>query len=649
MNKKWKLFISIYIILIIILGFFESKSLIDNYKEIVTASLAFIGTVIALFVTLTALPIQNILGKYSQDLVKKIGNDQKLTRYLLVSLIIFGFNFSVFIMPIFIFILLSYVLTMVYLVILFFYINRVFYLLDTRNHVKEISEKLREDMNSTRSNQYKSAELEWLKETDIIIDIIQKSIQENRFEIVDSGFKDIESIVRRYLQLYRYFNSDENYLNYILDNLVASKGLVSKNSHPRIIKSIANCSGNLAKRTYEINNSYMNYISRGFVDLLVDIILSHEMVKETSNMPLEACDQLVDIGKTAIYLEDPITAVNISKKLGNINRIATTQMKNLRGDLIARYMNWGIALLLKYSLENLDKIENEKYILEDMINEINLNVTAYSKDEFIHSDINISTLTGFLPESIPNIANIIINKIEEDQNVNDLFLLQKLYGSLNFNIKNCIKTKKDSSAIELLNNTYTIGIELIKLITKIKDENLKEIAKNLLENTIFSTLYEIMLEYLKNNRSLHEALSIYFSFMGVMFFENNANNEFYKILEKHISEVVKTFSEIEDIHPENYSYMRLMGSWALKWNINRELLENIKDIIKIQDDLISKKNAMAKKIFPDIDGNKYSKLFTRKTIMIPVLKDYPKGFEAMNNELFNEDNRKNFEKYLKED
>ena len=652
MDKKEKIFFIAYSFVILIIVLFAN---LDNYKEILTASLAFIGTVIALIVTLTAALVQNILGKYSQDLVKKIGDDGELRLYLLISLFIFGFNFSTFIIPDLTFKQLSYFLTMIYLFILVFYFNRVLYLLDIRNHITEISNLTIQYMKSnvTELNNSNPTKLKRIKdETEIIIDVIQKSIQENRFEIVDSGFKNIEKIVIEYISLNKSFLraiSKEEFLDHILNNLINSKSLVSANKHPKIIKSFANCSGNLAKETYTINCSHMNYLSREFVDLLIEVVFGHEMEKETSNMPAEACDQLVAIGEIAIDNKDPLTAGNINGKLGKINRIAT-KMKNLRGDLIARYINLGMIRLLKYSLENLDKFENHQgYILNKMIEEINLNITTYAEDNYPHSDINISTLTRFLNQDISSISQTIIEKIRENEKDNGNFLyeiLSKLIYSLNSNIKLCIETKKDSSAIELLNNSYTIGIQLTKLVTEIEDEKLKKNSKQILAN-IFDKLYETITFYLKTDDGpLYESLPIYFSFMGLMFYENRDSTEFSNIIEKQILNIVELF-EKEHIDLPNYTYVRLMGSWALKWKINPKLLKKIKDIVKIQDKLISERESKALKTLPDIEGRKYSELFTRKTIEIPISPSFNPGvFELENNSLFDEENRENFEIYL---
>ncbi len=45
---------------------------LENSKDIAIVILTFVGTILAIFFTLIALPVQNILGRYSQDFVKKV-------------------------------------------------------------------------------------------------------------------------------------------------------------------------------------------------------------------------------------------------------------------------------------------------------------------------------------------------------------------------------------------------------------------------------------------------------------------------------------------------------------------------------------------------------------------------------------------------
>ena len=56
----------------------ETDILLQNYAQILSLSITFLGIVLAIFFTLIALPLQNILGKYSQDLVNRVNRDKWL-------------------------------------------------------------------------------------------------------------------------------------------------------------------------------------------------------------------------------------------------------------------------------------------------------------------------------------------------------------------------------------------------------------------------------------------------------------------------------------------------------------------------------------------------------------------------------------------
>ena len=47
----------------------------NNYNEIFVAGATFTGTVLAIFFTLISLPIENILSKYSQEMIRRVQRD----------------------------------------------------------------------------------------------------------------------------------------------------------------------------------------------------------------------------------------------------------------------------------------------------------------------------------------------------------------------------------------------------------------------------------------------------------------------------------------------------------------------------------------------------------------------------------------------
>ena len=77
----------------------EADILLQNYAQILNLSITFLGIVLAIFFTLIALPLQNILGKYSQDLVNRVNRDKWLIFCFLFFIILFGYDFSLLILP----------------------------------------------------------------------------------------------------------------------------------------------------------------------------------------------------------------------------------------------------------------------------------------------------------------------------------------------------------------------------------------------------------------------------------------------------------------------------------------------------------------------------------------------------------------------
>ena len=93
---------------------------------------------------------------------------------------------------------------MLSLPILFYLVNHIFYLLDVRNQLEDISISIQKQMPLKFGNfiEIDNNNIEWLKkENEILIDVIQKAIQENRFEIVDSGMQEFTEIVKKYITL----------------------------------------------------------------------------------------------------------------------------------------------------------------------------------------------------------------------------------------------------------------------------------------------------------------------------------------------------------------------------------------------------------------------------------------------------------------
>lgn len=642
------------------------EALIQNYNSILEISLTFIGTILAIFFTLITLPIQNILGRYSQDLVKNVKEDKKLRFYFIYFLIIFGYNFLLLALPqSLILIILSTILGFISLIVFYKLVDHVFYLLDIRNQITDISKVIQIQMDSKFGNSFEvDSNAKWLEnKIEVLIDVTQKAIQENRFEIVDSGLKELVMIVKKYINLNKTILSrkqQDEFLSYIYISLIDSKNLISVNSHPKIMASITKYSGDIAKETLiidKINFDSSNIFTLLFTRLLKEIILSLEFTKETSNTPEIACNQLIDVGKVAIDSEYPHVTQNIIKDLSEVNKIAI-KMPSFRGDDISYRINGKIANLLNYSIENLDKIRvNRKYVLGSMISEIDSNIKFHLEDDNPHFFDVIKILTGPVAEnSISVIAHTLIWKIRDEKFESTNFekysgydLLEKILDLLDHNIKLGIKMKKYLSALDLIENAYTIGIGLIKLIKDLDDTKSSEKAKKILENKVFVLLYKTISEFLKIEDSrLFNSIPIYFSLIGITFVENE-DEIFSDIIDKNIAISLDLLSEIKKYNDKRekvlYSYIRLMGLWIYKWNKKSSLLDKIIEIIKIQDEELAKETTFSRAL-PEY-GRYYPEMLINKHIETPIFPYEYNNFINTNNELFNDENRQEFEKFLK--
>ena len=145
-----------------------------------------------------------------------------------------------------------------------------------------------------------------LKESsEIIFDIAQKAIQENRFEVVDSALNNVFDLANEYINArLEYTTERDAYIDYIHSRLIDAKNLVNKATHPKIMLSISRTAKDIALSTLQIkpirNFAGENFIPLGFINLLSSICLSPEILKDTSYAPMSTIDYLVEIAKKAV-------------------------------------------------------------------------------------------------------------------------------------------------------------------------------------------------------------------------------------------------------------------------------------------------------------------------------------------------------------
>jgi len=119
----------------------------NNFNEVLVAGTTFTGTVLAIFFTLIALPIENILSKYSQDLIKRVQKDVIFASsfiFLLATfsfdliLIAFGSTTELVVM--------SLGLSICSLLVLALLVVHTFYLLDVRNQLNDITRNIKKQI-----------------------------------------------------------------------------------------------------------------------------------------------------------------------------------------------------------------------------------------------------------------------------------------------------------------------------------------------------------------------------------------------------------------------------------------------------------------------------------------------------------------------
>ncbi len=147
----------------IILKIVEHNS---NFNEVFVTGATFTGTVLAIFFTLIALPIENILSKYSQDLIKRIQRDfififsfifLVITFSLNVTLIAFGGNREL--------TLISLALSIDSVLVLALLVIHTFYMLDVRNQLNDVTRGIKRQIRGKvrKSEERKKHEFKRLK------------------------------------------------------------------------------------------------------------------------------------------------------------------------------------------------------------------------------------------------------------------------------------------------------------------------------------------------------------------------------------------------------------------------------------------------------------------------------------------------------
>jgi len=521
----------------------------------------------------------------------------------------------------------------------------------------------------------------WLKsETDIVIDVTQKAIQENRFEVVKSALEDTTGIAREYIQSRIEYHSDQDiFINYLLEKLIDMKNMSRKDTHPEIMLSIATTARDIAIVTLDIKpiRSFAgeNYLPLGFINLLKGICLSGEILKETSYAPMVTISYLVDIARVAIDRGFPRTANLISEALGEISRM-TTKLHSSYTDIVSARANWGLGGLLDYMFINQDKIMvNRDYAYREVIDEINKSVETYLKDEERYQYTlrsNIKTFFGPLPTEQHGIAAVFIRSLQikrkdEREYHYPLKALDEFLIGFNQNIMLGMKQRKYSDVQEMLEHLYMIGIALIGSMKKIKDDSTKsEALKVFKEHFLYPFINAISMSFKhddKYNIPYDDYDDMFFSLIGILFYEND-KKQFSTMLEDWMSKIIeiiqrhkgnipvthegKKFLKYEIVHPlaDLYRYLRLAGMWLNHYLPESNLLLSVVEEIKSQPaETIPQDN-----LYVGIVANRYPNSYFGEAwaLRIPHIPYNSQYFQKANKSLYDQRGIDKFEKKIQE-
>ena len=476
-------------------------------------------------------------------------------------------------------------------------------------------------------SQVDEAVTNWLKEkTEPIFDIAQNSINENRFEIVDDAFGEIIKIAKEYISHRLDYSLEQDaFLSFLHERFVDLKNIVQKNTHPRIMLAIAKATRDIAIASLDIRpvraNFGENFIPMGNINLLKDICISPEILKETSFAPLSTINFLVDIANAAIDKDFPRTTNIVTEKLGYI-AVTTTKLHFLYADSVALQANWGLANILDHFLSGLNKTKfYTKHEIGSVLEEIDKSVNTFMEDDIrYHYTMrnNIKPLFGTLSVREHGIAGIYIKALQKnypDKHLSTVIdSLEEFLININQSVMKGMDNSKYLDVKDILDHIYMIGMAFIWATNRMKDNpRFRLEMANILEIKFLYPYINAITMSFKTDPNRYtifddDYLMAFFSLMGIMFYENEGTL-YQKVLETWISKIIeivqkyKTMTTIE--HEGNiferheithllgdiYQYLRLAGVWLNKYLPKSDLLPKLISEIKTQPDITKRTSA----------------------------------------------------------
>jgi hypothetical protein len=568
----------------------HSNSILSS--ESISQSINFIGIVLALLFTLIILPMQHILGKYPQELVDRVLRDN--TFRFTLFFFVFVFIFELFELIIFstidnnyagyIALNINFTLIILSLVTLISFIFRIFDLMDIRNHLDEITDETlnlipvgcnkKNYKNKIVNNQENKNKI--FNNTEIIIDSLQKSLQENRFEISLSGLNNIEKIISTYIDNCKKRNNE--FISLIISSLYDTKDIISSNTNPKVLEKIISVSIKLGKEMLKLEKIPSHQVLK-IVDLLEEIVLSSEIIKKSYNHQIKGIFGLFNLATLSFSTENYILR-KITKSLGRISRFKeiSTRLRTRSNEKIIR--------LLFLSYDNIDKIR--KYDFEEIIEEIDMIII--SSDSPNKNFINPQEIRPFLnPIRKYSLANFFM-KIRNNPDEYEVDLMKSILTKFSIYLELYIMS--DNLPIEylylfnigcILDSTYkTLAIN----VSTIYKSNLQVKLIKILEIQI-DILYSII-EYTINYPILKFKFKEFIGLIPLSFnlmLIYNKESIFDDVIEKSVLKIFgfiniqlgiydkkvknkelnnnrkdKSLNIIENVLIDSYPYLRLTGA-----------------------------------------------------------------------------------------
>jgi hypothetical protein len=573
--------------------------------ESIYQSINFIGIILALLFTLIVLPLQHILGKYSQELVDRVLYDHTFTftLYFFVSVFIFDL-FSIVIFPAieksywaYIILNINFIIIILSLLTLIFFIKRVFKLLDLRNHFREIKNDSINIIPLIIDHPDFCEKL--INYTEIIFDSIQKSISENRFEIIISGLENILEIVLSFIEIFKP-KEKSKFVSFVINSLNDTKDMITENNNPKIVQKIIYFSMEIGKKLFTLDNPDSGSISK-IINLTTSIILSKNMVKNTSDVQINGIDGLCSLGKESIRTENNIILRHISNSLGRVGRSSYSNDLKFR---LRTHSNEKLSELLFFSFDNLNKID--KHNLEKIIQEIDQNIVSSITEQF--GDLYVKDIQTFINESKKySLANFFIKLIENTDSYNlefmdviiknfrkyfDLcveseqlhayfameYILYSNYKTMLINISIISESKFQKELIDILE--YQLNIFL-----KITDYSLKNSGLVHLFYKFMSLLpISLSLILIYNNNGIFDKLISKFVLNVFNLIEERLKE--YKIIRNMMAHNYENISQINEEKEalskflvEIYPYLRLIGRLLFKNYSKENFMNTIMDVL----------------------------------------------------------------------